>query len=128
MSRIVLIDDSIWVGDAYSVCLSDVIQMEVEFLLHSHQTEDELISLALGKEHTFLLLDAQLSGGAFGPSILRRMRAQGYAAHCIGFSSDAGYARDFLDAGAVGFVRKRQDHPWTSAHEVGEIVAKLHKA
>ena len=49
---------------------------------------------------------------------MRELRPELY---CIGFSSVPTYKSAFLEAGAIGFVRKSQQDPWEYAREAAAL-------
>lgn len=96
-------------------------KVELQCIIHTHESQHELISSILTRSFDLLLLDGFLSHNLRGPDLLRSLLKQKPALTCIGFSTSSSFAPKFLQAGAIGFVRKDLENPEAAVMEVLKI-------
>jgi DNA-binding NarL/FixJ family response regulator len=123
--RIVLVDDSRGVMEAFEHLLGDVTTGEARFVHHIDQSAEELCREILQHRPDLVLLDANLARGIKGYRLLPLLLKGDPQLKCLGFSSDDGLRERFREAGAVGFVHKRAGEAFESLREVVDVMGSL---
>lgn len=108
----------------YAPYLVQVTGDHASFLRHEEGQDIETLAAAINEAHAdVVLMDMNLADGVNGVSLTQKLKERGCSSFVVGFSSDmdAGLAREFKAAGAIGGVLK--DLPLESLPKVARLLA-----
>ncbi len=121
--RVILVDDTPMVFEAFIEPLLAAAQGNAMFFLHRGESLEDLVGQIVKAQPGVLLLDGQLAGGLCGWELLPGLRDALPALMCIGFSTDNSLSGDFLAADADGFVRKDVGDPFGTLRQVARLLS-----
>ena len=76
------------------------------FILHTDQTEGDLVKQILDANPDIVLMDKNLANNLSGVDVTKDLLNNNSSINVIGFSSESSAGKEFLSAGAKGFVDK----------------------
>ncbi len=123
--KILLIDDSAWVFELYAEPLMSVTGGNAYFLLHEGLKLNSLLEKILEIDPQYVLMDANLDSSVSGIDVTAELVRRKPEIRVIGFSNSISYAPAFMEAGAVGAVRKRSDDVGASMKEIEMLIGRF---
>lgn len=107
--RIVLLDDSMAVMEAFVPRIAAFCEGRLDALLHTKERVEDLTATIFSHRPNLVLIDRYLGGNLRGETLVPLLKVANPRLICIGFSSESAAERLFVRAGADGFVSKEMD-------------------
>ena len=122
---VVMVDDVKTILENFAPHLIMATAGKASFIEFTGQQLDELIEQIMAFNPNIVVMDYHLSDHLKGTSVIKALRMKNFSGEAVGFSSDNHTAREFLDAGAIGFVDKSAHSPEDSVKKLAQVISKI---
>lgn len=115
--KIVMVDDTSTLLQAYVPDLMVSTGNKTEFILHESQTPNELATAIIKSSPDIVLIDYNLAQGLRGTDVCKLLRSSGYTGTLIGFSSEKNFTSKDVD-----YIISKDSEPSVSLKKLAELI------
>lgn len=120
--KIVMVDDLVNLMQLFAGDLTVATDGNASFILHTDQTENNLSKQIIDAHPDIVLMDKNLGNNLSGVDITRNLLNNNSSITVIGFSSESSAGKEFLSAGARGFVDKDTTDTVETIRNIAKII------